>query len=159
MSHLFGYIKEALEDKSTLEDFLKNDVRVRVIGKWKELVRDVPLKEAIADLEKKTEHCRKHNLTILFAYDGKTEMLDAIENMRRPASDDSLKNALWTSFLPPVDLLIRTGGEPHLSAGFMMWLIADSQLYFTETKWPDFDGVELEKALADYSKRERRFGK
>ena len=74
-------------------------------------------------------------------------------------SDESLRAALWTAELPDVDLVIRTGGEPHWSAGFMMWLTANSQFYFTEQLWPDFKKDELKKALDDYDGRERRLGK
>ena len=75
------------------------------------------------------------------------------------ADYDMIKSALWTRELPMVDVVIRTGGEPHWSAGFMMWHTAYSQFYFTEKFWPDFDEKEFKKALTDYARRERRFGK
>ena len=74
-------------------------------------------------------------------------------------TDEMIKGALMTRDLPPVDLLIRTGGEPHLSAGFMMWDIANSQLYFSEKLYPDFDVTALGEAILDYSNRGRRYGK
>jgi undecaprenyl diphosphate synthase len=64
-----------------------------------------------------------------------------------------------TSKLPAVDLLIRTGGEPHLSAGFMMWDIANSYLYFSKKYFPDFDEVELAEAINEYSTSGKRLGK
>ena len=88
-----------------------------------------------------------------------TEAVKKLQAEQKNIDQQNIKNALWTGDLPLVDLVIRTGGEPHWSAGFMMWHTADSQLYFTETLWPDFGKEELEKALADYSRRERRFGK
>ena len=60
--------------------------------------------------------------------------------------------------LPLVDLVIRTGGEPHLSAGFMMWDIADAQMVFLEKLWPDFTPDDLEQAVTDFQGRKRRFG-
>jgi undecaprenyl diphosphate synthase len=63
-----------------------------------------------------------------------------------------------TSARPAVDFLIRTGGEPHLSAGFMMWDVADSQLYFSEKNFPDFNNEEFGKALDDYASRGKRLG-
>ena len=71
-----------------------------------------------------------------------------------------IKENLWTKDLPPVDLMIRTGCEddPHLSAGFMMWDTAYSQLHFTKTLFPDFSPKEFEEIIKDYSKRERRHG-
>lgn len=70
----------------------------------------------------------------------------------------SPKDYLWTRDLPPVDLVIRTGGEPHLSAGFMMWDVSDAQLYFSDKLWPDFTPDDFESAILDYKKRERRLG-
>jgi undecaprenyl diphosphate synthase len=73
--------------------------------------------------------------------------------------DEKLINShLYTCFMPEVDLLIRTSGEFRLS-NFMLWQCAYAELYFTDTFWPDFDTQELDKALASYQKRERRFGK
>jgi len=69
-----------------------------------------------------------------------------------------IKGRLLTKDLPPVDLLIRTGGEPHLSAGFMMWDVADAQMVFLKKLWPDFTPEDLEEAVADFRRRERRFG-
>ncbi|MDP1538794.1 MAG: undecaprenyl diphosphate synthase family protein, partial [bacterium] len=71
-----------------------------------------------------------------------------------------IKENLWTKDLPAVDLVIRTGckNDPHLSAGFMMWDAAYSQLYFTETLFPEFGPEEFEKIIEDYSERERRLG-
>jgi undecaprenyl diphosphate synthase len=69
-----------------------------------------------------------------------------------------IKENLMTAELPPVDFMIRTGGEPHNSNGFLMWDAADAQLYFFEKNFPDFDDREFEIALEDYAKRGRRFG-
>lgn len=70
----------------------------------------------------------------------------------------SPKEFLLTSKLPPVDLVIRTGGDPHLSAGFMMWDTADAQLFFSDKLWPDFEPSDFEAAIKEFQKRERRFG-
>jgi undecaprenyl diphosphate synthase len=72
---------------------------------------------------------------------------------------ETVRAALWTADLPAVDLVIRTGGEPHWSAGFMMWHVANSQLYFTDKLWPEFTTKEFDLALEDYKGRQRRFGK
>lgn len=91
---------------------------------------------------------------------------DSVKSLRdhgasghRRVTEKLLKSYLWTADLPPVDLIIRTGGEPHLSAGFMMWDVRDAQLYFTDKFWPDFTRKDLVRALEDYVRRERRFGK
>jgi len=115
-----------------------------------------------------TKDYSKLFLNIFLAYSGTDEMLEAIRSITEKAKDakskiqitpELLKQHLFTKDLPPVDLLIRTGGEPHLSAGFMMWDCADTQLYFTEKYWPDFTTSDFDSALADYATRGRRFGK
>jgi len=75
--------------------------------------------------------------------------------------ENLISKNLWTGFLPPVDLIIRTGSEedPHNSAGFMMWDTAYSQYYFTETLFPDFGPEEFEEVIKDFVDRERRMGK
>ena len=82
-----------------------------------------------------------------------------IKNRELRINKELIKNNLWTKDLPAVDLVIRTGGEPHWSAGMMMWDVADSQLYFTETLYPDFSVEEFKKAINKYGQTERRMGK
>jgi len=143
----------------------KNQIKINILGRWKELVP----KKAEESIEKAIELTRdykKHFLTVLVAYNGIDEMVEAIKKISNLKSQISnikidsnlIKENLWTKDLPPVDLLIRTGREPHNSTGFMMWLTCDSQFYFTKTLWPDFDEKEFKKAIEEYSQRERRFG-
>ena len=160
---LCSILRRELESKGTIARFMDNGIRLRFVGEWKKLVKDDKLIAAIEKRQEDTKQFTRRNLTVLFGYDGKREMIDAIKKLRGSVDTlidyDTVKKSLWTSVLPPVDLVIRTGGEPHWSAGFMMWHTADSQFYFTEKLWPDFDAKELQKALADYARRERRFGK
>ena len=160
---LCSILRRELQSKRTIALFMDNNIRVRFIGQWKKLINDAKLASVIEQREKDTQQFSRRNLTVLFGYDGKQEMMDAIRKFQRApeASVDyaSVKECLWTSVLPPVDLVVRTGGELHWSAGFMMWHTADSQFYFTQKLWPDFDAKELQKALDNYAQRERRFGK
>ena len=154
--------KNGLSDPKLLSKFIENEIKVRVVGKWDEILHDSGLAQAVADLESKTEHFTKRTLTILFGYSGIEEVLDAIPKLNstdQKLSYEDVKQSLSTGFLPEVDLVVRTGGEPHWSAGFMMWHTANSQFYFTETLWPDFKVDQLDLALADFAKRERRLGK
>ncbi len=105
--------------------------------------------------------------TFIFDYDGTDEMLDCLQKIAKLFEDKKIKitknlikENLWTKDLPSVDLLIRTGCEddPHMSSGFMMWDTVYSQLYFTQTFFPEFGPKEFEKIIEDYSKRERRLG-
>jgi undecaprenyl diphosphate synthase len=72
---------------------------------------------------------------------------------------EELTSSCWNDDMSDVDFVIRTGGEPHWSAGFMMWLTANSQFYFTETLWPDFKTDKLKTAIENFESRERRLGK
>ena len=160
---LCSILRRELESKRTIALFMDNHIRVRFIGQWKKLVQNDTLIASIGKREEETKQFAQRNLTILFGYDGRREMMEAIKRLRRTpeisVDYDTVKENLWTAALPPVDLVIRTGGEPHWSAGFMMWHTADSQFYFTSKLWPDFDTKELQNAFDDYAKRERRFGK
>lgn len=162
INYLMNLLRKESESSKVLDMAKKNQVRVSVKGEWKTLVRDPKVIEQINKLVEETKHFKKGVLTLLFAYDGKREMLDAINSLvksKKIVSDENLCKELWTGDLPPVDFVIRTGGEPHWSAGFMMWHTANSQFYFTNTLWPDFKDQEIKKALADYESRERRLGK
>lgn len=165
------------EKKALLEIYLKNfkrllegeeihrdRVRISVIGKWREQF-PAPLASLLERCIEETKRYEKHRLNFFLAYNGTTEMLEAtrsIAAMGKAGAEvtaQTIKDHLWTRELPPVDLLVRTGGEPHLSAGFMMWDIADAQLFFSEKPYPDFGPDDFEGALADYTRRERRRGK
>ena len=159
---LFKLFKQELTDSSVVDKLHKNQIAFRLIGEWKDFNSDPELVDLINNLEEQTKNYQAHNLTILFGYDGQREMLSAISKLRDSGEEinsENLQNTLWTKDLPEVDLVIRTGGEPHWSAGFMMWLTANSQFYFAETLWPDFNTEELKKALEDFKSRERRLGK
>ncbi len=156
-------LSDELSKPEVRENLIKNQTRLRVIGEWGSIVNDKKLISTIESLMQETANFSKNNLTIMFAYDGQREMLSAVntltKNSVKQVDAQKLRNALWSTELPEVDLVIRTGGEPHWSAGFLMWQTANSQLYFTEKLWPDFKEQEFKKAIAEYDRRERRLGK
>ncbi len=150
---------EILNPKLT-EQIHANKTRVRIIGEWRKMVDKKTLQLA-EQLEKDTAHYTNNNLTLLFGYDGQREMVAAVNALvkkEKTVTEKTLHQSLWTGELPEVDLVIRTGGEPHWSAGFMMWHTANSQFYFTDLLWPDFKIPELKKAIVEYDRRERRLG-
>lgn len=144
---------------------LKNNVRLRVIGNHA-LPQDVNAKldECIAATSANT------GLTLVLAlsYSSRWEITNAVRNIARDAKsgaididaiDETVINRhLATEFMPDPELLIRTSGEYRIS-NFLLWQIAYTELYFTETLWPDFRKEDFYKALVDYQNRERRFGK
>lgn len=144
----------------------ENKIRIHVLGKWREKFP----KLVCYSIEKAidaTKHYKDNHLNFLLAYNGTDEMFETIKKIANKArkdlylkiTPDLIKENLFTSELPPVDYIIRTGGEPHNSVGFMMWDSADAQYYFTNTLFPDFSSNEFIVALREYDKRERRFGK
>lgn len=156
------YFNKIASAKETHE----NQVRIRVLGRWAE-TSTTDAKNAVAraiDLTKDYSRC---NLTFLLSYNGTDEMIEAVKSivqMSKTRQDlettpQLLKEHLWTKSLPPVDLLIRTGGEPHWSKGFMMWDVAEARLCFTETLWPDFSEKEMERIVKGFATVERRYGK
>lgn len=157
---LLKYLREALEDEKAIGELNEQEVKVRILGEWKKFVQDKRLEQAIYDIEIKTQSNSKRELTILFGYDGKQEMLNAIRKIipTKTVNEKVLKENLLTGHLPGVDFVIRTGGEPHWSAGFLMWLTAESQFYFTEKLWPDFDLEDVRESMQEFTKRQRRLG-
>ncbi|MFH1896259.1 MAG: polyprenyl diphosphate synthase [bacterium] len=150
------------KDKETHQ----NQVKIRVLGRWAELFTP-KAKKAVEKAIEATKNYRQKNITFLLAYSGVDEVVSAVSAIcrKRKANPNLeitptvIKNNLWTRELPPVDLVIRTGGEPHWSAGLMMFDVAEARLYFTNTLWPDFSPQEFEKAVAQYAQAERRFGR
>jgi undecaprenyl diphosphate synthase len=146
------------------EDIHRNRVRINVIGKWEKQFPS-SLKKIIMEGIEKTAHYDQHELNFFLAYSGDDEMLDTVRTIAASGiapekiTAETIKQNLMTKELPAVDLLIRTGGEPHLSAGFMMWDIANSYLYFSEKYFPDFDEEELSLAIAEYASSGKRNGK
>jgi undecaprenyl diphosphate synthase len=150
-----------LEDK----DIHENEVQINIIGRWEEQFPEA-LKKILHKCINKTKRYKKHFLSFLLAYSGDDEMVEAANSLiekckgrMRRITARMIKDHLMTRDLPPVDLLVRTGGEPHNSAGFMMWDTANAQLYFSEVLWPDFDERKMREAVLDYGKRGRRYGK
>ncbi|MFP4116979.1 MAG: polyprenyl diphosphate synthase [Candidatus Aenigmatarchaeota archaeon] len=141
----------------------ENEVKINVLGRWKQILPE-RVTEAIEEAVEATKDYSNYYLNLLIAYSGKDEMLRAIRRITEDSPDkgditsELIKKNLFTSELPPVDLMIRTGGEPHNSTGFMMWDTANSQYYFSEKLWPEFSSEDFEEAVEDYRKRERRFG-
>jgi len=153
------YFKRLLEGSEIHE----NEVQVNFIGRWEEQFPG-SLKSIIYEAIEKTKHYKKRMLNFLLAYSGNDEMMLAIQDIHDKygkgikITPELIKENLMTKNLPPVDYLVRTGGEPHNSTGFMMWDIADAQYYFSPELFPDFTDEKYEEALEEYAKRQRRFG-
>ena len=159
---LYRVFREYFRRLAVRPEIDRYGVRVRAIGRWEEFFPPAAA-DAVRRVVAQTAANTGRHLTFLLGYSGIDEMLSAIATLRAqgsgPPTADELKAALWTRDLPPVDLVIRTGGEPHWSQGFLMWDVAEAQLAFTETLWPAFTPEEFREILETFRTRERRFGK
>jgi len=143
----------------------RNGVRLKVVGDTGRF--DPAIRRLIEQGERLTAENRRLTLTIAANYGGRWDILQALSRLmmaQRPAPADApldesaLAPYLAMSYAPEPDLFIRTGGERRIS-NFLLWQLAYSELYFTDTLWPDFDAAALDAAFASYRQRERRFGR
>jgi len=159
---LMSLLMDSLEE----ETFMKNNIRFQMIGDTEKLPEKV--------LER-LNHCIEHTsnntgmcLILALSYSSKWEITNAVKEIARKVergsldidsiTDETIGKHLCTKDMPDPDLMIRTGGEVRLS-NYLLWQCAYSELYFCDTYWPDFKEEEFYKAICDYQKRERRFGK
>ena len=152
--------------KSEFEKLLKNRIKLNVIGNIDQLPKIV--QDELNYVINKTKNNSKMTLTLALSYGGREELVSTFiklaskvkNNIISPEKiDQSIINEhLYTHNLPDVDLLIRTSGEKRIS-NFLLWQIAYAELYFSKILWPDFNKKHLHKAIINYQKRERRFGK
>ncbi len=160
---LMGLLKEYLQKET--EGMIENNIRLCALGRLQDLPPDV--QETLSETIKKTERCEGMILNLALSYGGRSEILHAVQGVlsdfqKGKINPDEMtfqrfSKYLWTRGIPDPDLLIRTSGEFRIS-NFLLWQIAYTELYVTETLWPDFDKGELLKAIVDYQSRERRFG-
>ena len=159
MKLLRNYLKDCIKRTT------KNNMRVRVIGEKHGLSDDI--REAIEELEAVSAKNTGLNFTIALNYGSRDEMVRAARKMaedikRGKLLPEAVDEACFNSYLdtwevPDPDLLIRTSGEQRLS-NFMLWQLAYTEFYFTDTLWPDFDRKALVEAIRQYNSRDRRFG-
>jgi undecaprenyl diphosphate synthase len=148
-----------------VEEMVQNNIRLCAIGRVEDLPLDV--RNTLQETMKRTERCHGMILNLALSYGGRSEVLHAVQGVLSDFQKGKIKpeeitlqrfsQYLWTRGIPDPDLLIRTSGEFRIS-NFLLWQIAYTELYVTDTLWPDFDRSELFKAIADYQSRERRFG-
>jgi len=140
-----------------VERMHKNGVRLKVVGDTRRF--DPKIRAAIENAERLTAQNRRLTLTIAANYGGRWDIMQALSKITdRPIDEQAIAANLAMSYAPEPDLFIRTGGEQRIS-NFLLWQLAYSELYFTETLWPDFDAAALDQAIASYRLRERRFGR
>ena len=146
--------------KSEIENMLRNNIRFNIVGKLEDLPEKT--REWVLSTIEKTKNNTGLVLTLALSYGGRQEIVDALNMMIKSEvkiiNEEILKNHLYCPEMPDPDMIIRTGGEYRLS-NFLLWQSAYSEIYICDKNWPDFDESELDKALKDYEKRNRTFGK
>ena len=159
---LMGLVLSFIE----MELFTDNNVKFQMVGDIERLPKSVQKKiHYMEDLTAKNDGM---TMVVAMSYSSKLELTRATRLIAEEVkqgklnpediTEQTIKDHLWTNFMPDPDLLIRTGGELRIS-NYLLWQIAYSELYFCDTYWPDFNEEELYKAIYSYQSRQRRFGK
>jgi len=156
---LMKLFQSALENE--VEKLHSNRIRLRVVGDTSAF--DPKIRNLIERGEALTAANQQLTLTIAANYGGRWDILQALNRLLRENPGAELREELLAphlamSYAPEPDLFIRTGGEQRIS-NFLLWQLAYTELYFTDTLWPDFDAAALDEAIASYRRRERRFGR
>lgn len=161
VSSLMGLFVHYLEKE--VDDMNANGVRLKVVGHRQGF--DARLQRLMQSAEDKTANNQRITLTIAANYGGRWDMLQAMQAWMKDhpgeaetrLSDEALRPYLSMAYAPDPDLMIRTGGESRIS-NFLLWQMAYSELFFTDTLWPDFTPAVLDDAIAWFQHRDRRFG-
>ncbi len=161
--HLMNLLAESLEKE--FETLNQNNIRLHTIGDLKKL--PLQTQQKIEQVITQTKNNTHLNLVMALNYSSRSEIHDAVQRIAQDVEDKKMTSTisqkqfesyLATAGMPEPELLIRTGGEQRIS-NFLLYQVAYTELYFTETYWPDFREDNLYAALLDFQKRERRFGK
>lgn len=157
-----GYLMSLAEKLFTeqLPKFKESSVKLRFVGDLSRASERI--QSVMQKAEEETKDGTKGTLVFAFSYGGRPEILAAVNKLleegKGNVSEEEFSNALWSTGLLDPDLILRTGGERRLS-NFLPWQSVYSELFFTDTKWPDLSKEEFDAVLAEYHERERRHGK
>jgi undecaprenyl diphosphate synthase len=164
ISALMTILRQSL--RAERKELKSENVRLQVVGRLQDL--PAPVRAEIAETQRFLADSTGLLLNLALSYSGRAEMVDAVRRLMQDARDlrldpakvdeEFLGSYLYTAGLPDPDLLIRTSGEMRIS-NFMLWQMAYTELWITDTLWPDFRRRHLFQAVADFQKRERRFGR
>lgn len=144
--------------KNELNVYLENGVRFKPIGDLSRFSKS--LQKVIQETQEKTKEGKGLTQVLALNYGSRDEIVRAVKKMNDlnlTPSEENISKCLDTSFMPDVDLLIRTSGEVRLS-NYLLWQNAYAEMFFTQTYWPEFSCSLLDDIISDFSKRERRFG-
>jgi undecaprenyl diphosphate synthase len=158
VNYLIKLLKKYLKDNT--EKFVKENIVFNTIGDIQDF--DDELMDLIQTAKERTKNQKGIVLTLALSYGARDEIVRATRNiLKEGLNPEKLDKKLFSSYLfdvPDVDLMIRTSGEIRIS-NYLLWQLSYAELYFTKILWPDFRKYEFLKAIQNYQKRERRFGK
>lgn len=161
---LMGLLRQYL--KNDLQEIQKNNVRIVFIGERGMLDKDIA--DGMQRIENQTADNTDLTLCLAVSYGSRQEILNAVRRVAKLVRADELKveeidehlfsNLLYTKGIPDPDMVVRTSGEQRIS-NYLLWQVAYAEFYFSEVLWPDFNRAELEKIVANFNTRERRYGR
>lgn len=161
---LMQLLREYLDKE--FKEIMDNNVRIIFIGERSMLSKDI--QEKMTNIEGRSAHNKDLTLCIALSYGSRQEILSAVKKAAQMVLDkkigindlsqETFSSLLYTADIPDPDILIRTSGEQRIS-NYLLWQIAYTELFFTETLWPDFDKQELQCIIEKFNNRERRYGK
>lgn len=154
VSKILHLIKWGLSDAKRTDQFMMENVRINFIGRTH--LFPSAFQKALRSAERATEENDRFNLNIALAYDGHSEIADAVSGGAR--TEKEIEQATYIGRFPQPDLIIRTGGEKRLS-GFLLWGSSYAELDFVSKMWPEFSREDLKKSVSGFERRNRRFGK
>ncbi len=157
VSTLMALLMQHLEE----EVFMKNNIRFCIIGDMSKLSKGAT--DALNHCIQRTSANTGLTLTLAFSYSSRWEITEMVKAIKADGNisditEETISKYLSTAYMPDPDLLIRTGGEQRIS-NFLLWQAAYTELYFTDTYWPDFKEEAFAQAITEYQQRERRYGK
>ncbi len=146
-------------------ELVEQDIRLEAIGRLDDLPKSC--RNQLERAREATKHCRSLDLIFALSYSGRVELTDAMRNIASSVKaglldpeaieEETISSHLYTNRWPDPDLLIRTSGEMRVS-NFLLWQLSYTELFITQTLWPDFGEAELREAVAEYGRRNRRYG-
>jgi undecaprenyl diphosphate synthase len=158
VSYLMDLIDRGI--KEWARELTEKGIRIRFIGDLKALPEK--MQTSLEAIEQQTKEGTKGTLALALSYGGRQEILAGVNKLlasdAKEISEEDLRSAMWSADLKDPDLIIRTGGEKRLS-NFLTWQSTYSELFFTDTLWPDFTKEEFDAILTDFAQRERRHGR
>ena len=153
LDEMFGQARSTIE--RIVPELMELGVRMRTMGDITRFPDD--LHNALLDIQAKTEHNNRCTLVLCANYGGRADIVQAVNKLEKPITENDITNALYCSDIPEPDLIVRTSGERRIS-NFLLWQMAYSELLFIKPHWPSMSPKLVDKCIIDFGKRKRRYG-